>query len=854
EVTVEIGLRAAEKLSHDYAFLLKIGDEPEEPGWSDFSIAKSLTAPETPTSQWTPGREALLTFHAYLGKYAPDGLTSVRLRGFDRQRESNLDILDVGGASVEDVAKLHIRRFAEKTGPFPGGAVARFDRGSAILEIGGEKTPPAAWTFTAPSFDRYHDYSQAGIHLYHVKTNPLSYDDTEEMLKRTCRHLDQRIEAVLRVDARAAFLVHFDLRPSGDWLKRNPEERLATAFGQLGPVSFSSARYSEGVHRFLGQLFAHLREQPYYDHIAGYLPMACGAPDSAMGGVEDNVFQKDRAKLSFGDHNPQAVREFQEWLKVKYAGSQTKLREAWQDPGISFDSARPKIAEMAGEGVDGGVFRDPLASAAPFDYAEWLSGVMGRFYSRVIDTVKREAQRPVIVGTYYGYNVAHLRGYNSPGPWLQNNNFDLHERLQDPNWDFFAAPTPYGNRRAGTAYYTSFTYDSLSLHEKLLIGEHDHRTFVAGPTTYGRLRSDRETEAVLKRDLAGTIIDGAGYWFADWSRTGGRNGVGFFMDPGILDTIEKTRQIHQAALERPRRSVAEIAVFTSGETMRYHDVYRAAPIYHNLIAHTLWDAMGKIGAPYDAYMLEDLSHESVRKSYKLYVFLNTFFLRPEDREAINRLKCDGKTLLFFYAPGYVSRASGLKESNIQTTTGIAVSRKPGNELMQYQVTNTEHAITRGLPEGASCKFQPFGYAISRELHPPELAPVFFVEDPAATVLGTYPDGTAALAVKEMPGWKSVYSAVPRMDATLLRGLARYAGVHLYCDRDLVMKVDNRLLMLHNGYEGDLQLEISLPEESRVEDAYTGDLITPNGRSFPASLPKITTRLYWLRPPQEAQER
>ena len=261
-----------------------------------------------------------------------------------------------------------------------------------------------------------------------------------------------------------------------------------------------------------------------------------------------------------------------------------------------------------------------------------------------------------------------------------------------------------------------------------------------------------------------------------------------------------------------------------------------------------------MGAPYDIYMLEDLSHESLRRNYKLYVFLNTFFLRPEHRRAIDGLKCDGKTLLFFYAPGYVSRETGLKVSNIEAITGIAVSKKPGKELMQYQVSDTEHAITRGLPRGASCKFQPFGYAISCELHPPELAPVFSIKDRAATVLCTYPDGTAAVAVKEMPRWKSVYSAVPRMDSTLLRGLAHYAGVHLYCDRDLVMKVDNRLLMVHNGHEGDLQFEISLPKESRVEDAYTGELITSKGRSFSVSLPKVATRLYWLNPPQEAPGR
>jgi len=851
-VTVEVGMQAPRKLKDDYAFLLETGDKSEFPMWENFSIAKVLMEPQTPTTQWTPGQEGLLKFNFRLPEHSPDGMTFVRLHAFGRKQGSTLEILNAEGEKTDEVAKIHIRRFDPEAAPALHSATARFEQGSAALDMGGQKTPPAAWSFTDPSFDRFHYYSQTGIHLYHVKAHPLTYDETPEMLERTCGHLDKRIRAVLRTDPGAVLLVDFDLRPGGDWLKRNPKERLVTAFGKLGPVCFSSAKYNDEIHQFVRQVIAHLHKQPYYDRIAGYLPMACGAPDSSMGGVEDNLFQKDRAKMTFGDYNPQAIAEFRVWLKTKYKGSAAALRDAWQDEDLTFDTARPKIAELVAEGADGGVFRDPLGSAMTFDYAEWLSGVMGRFYSRLMKTIRSEAGRPIVVGTYYGYNVAALRGYNNPGGWFQNNNFDLHERLQNPDWDFFAAPTPYSNRRAGTSYYTSFTHDSVRLHGKLLMGEHDHRTFVAGPTTYGRLRSDTETEAVLKRDVAGTIIDGAGYWFADWSRHSGRDAVGFFMDPGILDTIGKTMRIHQDALKRPRSSVSEIAVITSGKTARYHDLYRAAPIYHNLIPHTLWDAMGKMGAPYDIYTLEDISHQAVRENYKLYIFLNTFYLTPFDRQAIEGLKRDGKTLLFFYAPGYVSRQTGLKVSNIERVTGIRVTKKSERELMEYKVTDTKHPVTDRLADGAGCRIQPFSYALSRELHPPAFGPVFHVEDPEAVVLGKYPDGKAALAVRDMGDWKTVYCAVPRMNSDLLRGVARYAGVHLYSNRDVVMKVDNRLLMLHNGYEGDVQLDIALPGAGRVVDAYSGEVMTQNGQSFVAKLPKVATRLYWLNPPPETR--
>ncbi|MGD9495001.1 MAG: hypothetical protein AB7Y46_01700, partial [Armatimonadota bacterium] len=611
------------------------------------------------------------------------------------------------------------------------------------------------------------------------------------------------------------------------------------------PVCFSSAKYTEGVHDFLRRLVRYIHAQPYGDHVIGWLPYVCGSPDSVMGGTEGNLFQEDRSQLTFGDYNPQALANFREWLRAKYAGSLEELRAAWHDPALTFETATPVVRELAAEGVDGGVFRDPRGSAMTFDYAEWMSGVVGRFNAQLMRIVKQEAGREVLVGTYYGYDVAHLRGYNTPGAWLQNNNFDLHERLQDPNWDFFAAPTPYSNRRPGTSHYTSFALDSLRLHGKLHIGEIDHRTFIAGAKTYGRMRSERETQAVMRRDMAGLMIDGQGYWFSDWSRGEGREGVGWFTDPGILRTIEEARAAHARASERPRESAAQIAVFTSGRTMCYHDVYRAAPIYHNLIAYTLWEDMGKLGAPYDIYCLDDLSEPQVQHGYRLYVFLNAFFLRPEDRAAIEALKSDGRTLLFFYAPGYASRERGLSVEAISELVGMNVVKRADREWMQYTTVAAEHPVLTGVEPGTSVKIVAFDYDLSVKLHPPDFGPVFAIDDPEATVLGVYPDGQVAFAARDQRDWRSVYCAVPRMTSELLRGVARYAGVHLYCEKDVVLDADSRLLMLHSGWEGDRTLEIALPRPMTVTDAWTGEVLATDADRLQVVLPEAATRLLWL---------
>ena len=147
----------------------------------------------------------------------------------------------------------------------------------------------------------------------------------------------------------------------------------------------------------------------------------------------------------------------------------------------------------------------------------------------------------------------------------------------------------------------------------------------------------------------------------------------------------------------------------------------------------------------------------------------------------------------------------------------------------------KHPVVEKIEDGHVVEFVPYSYDLSVELHPPETAPVFFVDDPRATTLARYPDGEVAVAARDFGDWRSAYCAVPRMDTAWLRGVARFAGVHLYCDEDIVLKADSRLLMLHNGYEAERTVTITLPAPHTVEGE----------TSFEVTLPAPSTMVYWL---------
>jgi hypothetical protein len=133
----------------------------------------------------------------------------------------------------------------------------------------------------------------------------------------------------------------------------------------------------------------------------------------------------------------------------------------------------------------------------------------------------------------------------------------------------------------------------------------------------------------------------------------------------------------------------------------------------------------------------------------------------------------------------------------------------------------------------------------RDIHPDVIQPVFYVDDAKTQTLATYTDGKAAWAARDFGNWKSVYSGVPFLNVQAIRNLAKYAGVHLYCDEDIVMGVDNRFLMLTNGYEKKRSFTINLPEIKTVKDAFSGEIISREQKYFSLEMKTPETRILWM---------
>jgi hypothetical protein len=434
--------------------------------------------------------------------------------------------------------------------------------------------------------------------------------------------------------------------------------------------------------------------------------------------------------------------------------------------------------------------------------------------------------------------VENLRGVNPPCAVQQNNHFWFPHMIDSPYLDFFVSPLQYEySRLAGDHFFPFQPYASVGLHKKLYVAEMDYRTYVSGETSYGKQRSKEETVAVLQRDLTSTLIGGSGAWFADWSSGTGQRGRGWFLDDAILSTISKSYDMRTKA--RPAQKTTEIAVVVSSKSPWHQDGAYPAVIYNTLICSLLYREIANIGTPFDVILVDDLRLKTVRDQYKMFVFINPFYLTKDESGWIESLKGGGRTLLWFYAPGYVSDEHGLSAEQVAKTTGLGI------KLLDERST----PMFRAKEGGAVVTLEPFGSQLNfSTIMPTEIFPNFAVEDPAAVVLGTDDKNRVRFAEKDFGSWHSVYSAVPNLPRGLLRDVAQKAGVHLYADLDVVVDANERYLMLHNGNVRPRQVKVSLPRGATVVDLYSGETIVTGATQFDVAMPKITTRVFQLEKP------
>jgi hypothetical protein len=715
--------------------------------------------------------------------------------------------------------------------------------GTPTLFVDGQPTFASYMWASPPSPDEYplapaaRVFAKAGIHFYAFDVGtggtfpewgPHGFDFST---------LEARFGKVLEADPEARFhlRVYLEMGPhAGWWHERHPDECEVDSQGQVNTQSFASAVWREQCQDFLRAYAAHLGRLGLGDRVIAYQTGAGHTGEWCKGLTS--------MRQPCGDYGPAMRRHFRAWLRQRY-GQVQSLRQAWGDPAADFDAVEVP-SEAAQLNTLHQSFRDPTREQPVIDYYRCLAELCADLIIDFNRTVKEATGGNTMAGAFYGYllDMAWNAGFFSEGPdseystLQRSGHLGLARVLRSPYVDFLASPYGYGFRGIGGHGAGMPPSESLRLHGKLYLFEDDTRTHLAPPDAgFGRARNLGESSAVLKRNFAEVLTRGQGIWWL-----GENSHISPVREPAFAPLLRRFQQLGTFGLKLDRKPASQIAVLVDDESFLYESVRNDLDI-PLIFQQRLW-GLPRLGAPADYYLLQDLL-EGRLPPYKLYLFLNAFHLdATRRRDLALQIRRDGRVAAWIYAPGYLEEGPALE--HMEGLTGFRYGKGEHAWGPVVHITDFEHPITRGLAQDLSWGTN------SR------LGPVFHLEDPEARILGqvVYSQGRClpGMGVKTFPEWTSVYLAAPNVPAPVLRGLARFAGVHLYSEAGDVLYATRQLLAVHTVAGG--ERAFSLPAKAEVVyDLFAEQAVARRAAHFQVGLEPVSTALYYTGPEALLQE-
>ena len=664
------------------------------------------------------------------------------------------------------------------------------------------------------------EFGRAGVHMHsfpstcchHIWENmvPACWSGPDHY---EYSHLDRQIEQILAADPEALVFPRVYLMSPRWWDELHPDQLVTVDDGGGNYVHFyetnkkrcpswASSVWRQDTAESFRRYIEHIQAAPYAEHVIGY-HIASGTTEEWMywGG---NVQQ-------YGDFSPANLQGFKSWLRKEYHDDLAGLRSAWTDLTVDFKSVTiPNKAERLHTGKL--YFRDPAAEMRTVDYLRYMSDMTAETICYFASVMKEATQRQALCGVFYGYinQLANARDHR----WQNAGHLALRQVLDSPDIDFLCSPSHYSARHLGPGGYSMFMSltDSVKLHGKTWFDENDYPTCLGqfDNNNWGWTKTIEDTIAVERRELANVLGNAVCMWWFDLTYQQ------WFSDPQLLAEIGHHERIAARATGWPRSSVSEIGVLVDEKSVCYLQMESAYP--QQLIVRQLPE-LGRLGAPFSLYLLDDLDRLS-GDEHKLWILLNAFAPTEAQRRLIHaRLQRDGRSLLWYYAPGLV-RGHSLSAEAMSELTGITLRYELGEAPMLV------------VADG-----QRYGYETAH-------GPLCWADDPAAEVWGLLEgSGYAGLVTKAVAGGRAYYSAAPCMPAPLLRKIARQAGVHIYSDRNDIIYVNRSIIGVCVDEGGPRTIQLAAPAD--VYDLFNDTWLAHNTASFEVDLPSTRTGLYYI---------
>ena len=493
------------------------------------------------------------------------------------------------GKIVPDYPEPDISKVSMRTGALV--AEMRTEKGGRHLYLNGHEEPLILYRGAinergTATYGRFMTgFDQAGVRLAEVSLSLRQIWRPDGSIAEA--ELEKYVLSPLVYAPHTDLILFLNVDAPAWYVKAHPRERFAAEDGPRDFMSYASEDYRRDVSNFLSRVVAHLKTKPYYNRIAGF----------GLDGGEDGQFMQwtGRNRDYLGDYSEPMRRRFADEIPSA-ARRKGNPRQIWLDPEKDADIVR---------------------------YNRVFGATPAEFMLACARAIKEASHREKLVFAYYGkfYSIA---GY------LEWGELALRRVLDSPDVDCLIA-VEYKQRGGGLPHSFAAPVSSYTLHSKAFIDEADIRTFLDGSQDWGAGHDEASTVSIMRKMFMMTFCRGHG---SHWYDLHG----GMFQHPAIHREVGALMQLARRTMANAVVP-AEIAVVCDEESLLAATCAIKSET-SRLVLHQQNGAIGRIGAPYDLYLADDLVRAP---SYRMYIFL--FCRTPTAAAAaqIARIRASGAT-------------------------------------------------------------------------------------------------------------------------------------------------------------------------------------------------------------------
>lgn len=767
--------------------------------------------------------------------------------------------------------------------------------GRPAITVNGQYYPPMMATIctTKGQYKRiydeayYKELGEAGIRIFFLIC------DTEWAVSNAFELFQKEAEVLLKAVPDAYIVLRVGMHPSPKWCEENPSETVTYSDGIKRPVhlttesyvddfpamyAFASQKWRETAKKYLLELYDKLETLPYFDRIIGCFFAAGGTSEwyyiSPMHFTLKTIYCDTGGFCKFdgngldgiyGDLSPAFKQEFSKYLREKYE-TEENLKKAWcdntatfDDPkipncdkryyihGVDHDIVHPGVLLAASpkppapkNGTNIGHFIDLQQHADVYDFFRALHKATADSVIYFGDAIKKRSNGRMLTGAFYGsLGAARYFDFSQIG--------SVYHILNSNAIDFLASPGVYENRQPGGFVGQRQVFDSFAINNRIFICEDDSRTHRehAFFKKYLEMYDVDDTVNVLKREFARNLITDIQAWWFDQHIGGGR-----YKEKKLYELFKVQQAIAQESYQKDRTKNSEITFIYDEES--YHVVSEETT--HQMVELFRNYEIDIIGAPSDRYFHNDMDNPNM-PDYKLYVFVNTFYLTEKERAIIKKkLSKNNATALFLYGSGFINpnAENMMSPDNIADFTGIkmqmsdeVVSGKfkfyPNDELLASKLDKGEiyGDFTRKMWANASHDWTRIKTASVN------LYPEFFADDSQAVNCAYLLENKhPAISIKQCDGFTSIYCASKYIGNDVVREIARFAGCHIYNETSDVLYANQNYVAIHAAKSG--EKKITLPKPASAYEVYEEKYYSENSCNITCSMLKGETKMFALK--------